>query len=92
MEKVVFTGARLFMKFPHLEYFSNRLKEIDCELVEVRDESYDVLKAEVKDAVAVVDIARKLDAGIIGAMERCKLILTLSVGYDCVDVKAANEK
>ena len=75
MEKVVFTGGRLFMKFPTLEYFVKRLKDIDCELVEVRDESNEVLKAELKDAVAVVVIARKLDAEIIGAMERCKVIL-----------------
>jgi len=92
MEKVVFTGSRLFMKFPNLEYFVNRLKDIDCELVEVRDESKEALKAELKDAVAVVLIARKLDAEIIGALERCKVIMMLSVGYDCVDVGAATER
>jgi D-3-phosphoglycerate dehydrogenase len=92
MDKVVFTGSRLFMKFPNLEYFVNRLKDLDCELVAVRDESNEILKAKLKDAVAVVLIARKLDAEIIGAMERCKVILTLSVGYDCVDVEAATEK
>jgi D-3-phosphoglycerate dehydrogenase len=92
MDKVVFTGSRLFMKFPNLEYFVNRLKDLDCELVAVRDESNEILKAKLKDAVAVVLIARKLDAEIIGAMERCKVILTLSVGYDCVEVEAATEK
>jgi len=92
MEKVVFTGHRLFMKFPNLEYFEKRLKDIGCELVSVNDEGDDVLKAQVKDAVAVVLIARTLDAGIIGALERCKVILTLSVGYDCVDVGAATAK
>jgi D-3-phosphoglycerate dehydrogenase len=46
----------------------------------------------VKDAVAVVDIARKLTEEIIGAMERCKVILTLSVGYDCVNVGAATSR
>lgn len=92
MEKVVFTGARLFMKFPDLEYFVNRLKDQDCKLVEVRDESNEVLKAELKDAVAVVLIARKIDAEIIGAMERCKVILTLSVGYDCVDLQTATDR
>ena len=80
MEKVVFTGHRLFMKFPNLEYFEKRLKDIGCELVSVNDEGDDVLKAQVKDAVAVVLIARTLDADIIGALEHCKIILTLSVG------------
>lgn len=92
MEKVVFTGSRLFMKFPDLKYFVDRLKDMNCKLVEVQDESNDVLKKELKDAVAVVLIARKLDAEIIGAMERCKVILTLSVGYDCVEVEAATER
>jgi len=92
MDKVVFTGGRLFMKFPDLKYFVNRLRDINCKLVEVRDESNEVLKKELKDAVAVVLIARKLDADIIAAMERCKVILTLSVGYDCVEVEAATER
>ena len=92
MEKVVFTGSRLFMKFPDLEYFVNRLKDLNCELVAVHDESNEALKEELKDAVAVVLIARKINAEIIGAMERCKVILTLSVGYDCVDVETATDK
>jgi D-3-phosphoglycerate dehydrogenase len=92
MEKVVFTGHRLFMKFPNLVYFEKRLKDIGCELVSVNDEGDEVLKAQVKDAVAVVLIARTLDADIIGALQRCKIILTLSVGYDCVDVGAATDK
>lgn len=92
MEKVVFTGHRLFMKFPNLEYFEKRLKDIGCELVSVNAEGDDVLKTQVKDAVAVVLIARTLDADIIGALEHCKIILTLSVGYDCVDVGAATDK
>ena len=92
MEKVVFTGGRLFMKFPNLEYFKNRIEKLGCKLVEVRDENDEVLKEELKDAVAVVLIARKLNADIIGVMKRCKLILTLSVGYDCVDVEAATAR
>jgi D-3-phosphoglycerate dehydrogenase len=92
MEKVVFTGHRLFMKFPKLEYFEKRLKDMKCRLVSVNDQGDDVLKAQVKDAIAVVLIARTLDADIIGTMEHCKIILTLSVGYDCVDVAAATDK
>jgi D-3-phosphoglycerate dehydrogenase len=65
---------------------------MDCRLVEVRDENDQALKDELRDAAAAVVIARKLDAEIIGAMECCKIILTLSVGYDCVDVAAATAK
>jgi D-3-phosphoglycerate dehydrogenase len=92
MEKVVFTGDRLFMKFPSLEYFAKRLKEIDCQLVEVRDKDDGALKTQLKDAVAVVLIARNLNAELIASMERCRIILTLSVGYDCVDVAAATAR
>jgi hypothetical protein len=68
MNKVVFAGSRLFMKFPDLDYFVKRLKAMDCRLVEVRDENDQALKDELKDAAAAVVIARKLDAEIIGAM------------------------
>ncbi len=92
MDKVVFTGQRLFMKFAKLDYFEKRLAEIGCQEVNVHDEDDEVLKQQVKDAVAVVLIARKITPDIIGTMKRCKLILTLSVGYDCVDVEAATRK
>ena len=46
----------------------------------------------MRHADAVVVLARRLDRAAIRAMERCRLILTLSVGYDCVDLNAATER
>jgi D-3-phosphoglycerate dehydrogenase len=92
VNKVVFSGQRLFMKFPQLDYFEGRMHEADARLVCVRDESREALVGEVEDAAAVVVIARTLDRELIAGMHRCRLILTLSVGYDCVDVAAATEK
>ncbi|MBN1835040.1 MAG: C-terminal binding protein [Spirochaetales bacterium] len=92
MNKVVFTGQRLFMKFPKLEYFESRMSEADAELVCVRDESPEALAEAARGAAAVVVIARPIDRQIVESMERCRLILTLSVGYDCVDVAAATAR
>ncbi|MBN1837189.1 MAG: C-terminal binding protein [Spirochaetales bacterium] len=92
MNKVIFAGQRLFMKFPKLEYFESRMSEADAELVCVRDESPGALIEAARDAAAVAVIARPIDRRLIETMERCRLILTLSVGYDCVDVAAATER
>ena len=92
MDKVVFTGRRLFMKFGTLEYFKRRAKELDLEVVSVRGEEEVELLEALRDAVAVVDIARPIRADLIDAMQRCRLILTLSVGYDCVDVARATRR
>ena len=92
MNKVVFTGQRLFMKFPKLDYFEGRMPEADAELVCVRDESPEALAEAAREAAAVVVIARPIDRPLIRGLERCRLILTLSVGYDCVDVAAATER
>ena len=89
MKKVVFTGRRLFMKFGTLEYFEKRAREHDLTIVSVRSEEGTELLEALRDASAVVDIARPIGADLIDAMERCELILTLSVGYDCVDVSRA---
>jgi len=92
MKKVVFTGRRLFMKFGNLDYFEKRAEENNLKLISVESEEKDDLRAAVRDAAVLVDIARPIRADIIDAMEKCELILTLSVGYDCVDVAYATEK
>ena len=92
MKKVVFTGRRLFMKFGNLDYFEKRAGENNLKVVSVESEEKDALLNAVRDAAVLVDIARPIGADIIDAMEKCELILTLSVGYDCVDVAHATEK
>lgn len=92
MHKIVFSGYRVFMKFGDLSYFKQRAKEAGMKVVGVRSESDDELKEEIRDASAVVVIARTINSGMIEAMQKCKIILALSVGYDCVDVRAATSK
>jgi D-3-phosphoglycerate dehydrogenase len=92
MKKIVFSGRRIFMKFGDLEYFEKRAKETGVKIVGVRSESDNELIKEITDASAVVVIARTLNAKTIERMDRCELILALSVGYDCIDVVAATKK
>lgn len=92
MKKIVFSGYRVFLKFKNMEYFIQRAEEAGMSVVGVRSENDEDLKEEVRDASAVVVIAREISSEMIEAMERCELILTLSVGYDCVDVRAATAR
>ncbi len=92
MKKVVFTGDRLFLKFKNFEYFEKRASEADLKIAYVQSENDNDLKKEVREASAVVLIARNINPDIINSMEKCELILTLSVGYDCVDLTAATRK
>lgn len=92
MKKILFTGQRLFMKFSDLDYFHRRAREANMQIVTVRDEDDRELIKQAADASAVVLIARNIHRGVIDAMKRCELILTLSVGYDCVDVDYASSR
>jgi D-3-phosphoglycerate dehydrogenase len=92
MDKVVFTGRRLFMKFGNLDYFEKRARENNLRILSLESEDHNDLLEALRDAVAVVDIARPIRAELIDAMQRCRLILTLSVGYDCVDVARATQR
>lgn len=91
MKRIVFAGQRLFMKFPDLGYFQKRLADAEATVEALHDETQAGLEEAVRGADAVVVLARRLDRAAIRAMQRCRLILTLSVGYDCVDVPAATE-
>jgi D-3-phosphoglycerate dehydrogenase len=92
MKKVVFTGFRMFAKFKDFSYFENRAAEAGLKIVYVKSDNDEDLIEEVKDASAIVLIARNITPRIIDSLEKCELIQTLSVGYDCVDVAAATAK
>jgi D-3-phosphoglycerate dehydrogenase len=92
MKKILFTGRRLFMKFADLGYFHRRAAEAGMRVVAVPGEDDRDLVDQAADASAVVLIARNIHREIIDAMQRCELIQTLSVGYDCVDVDHASSR
>jgi D-3-phosphoglycerate dehydrogenase / 2-oxoglutarate reductase len=92
MRKVVLLGNRLYMKFPDFDYFRERASEVDAEVAVTKGMSDEEILQEVKDAVALVVIGRPVSREMINAATECKLIMTLSVGYDVVDRQAATER
>lgn len=92
MKKVVLLGNRLYMKFPDFGYFRQRLSEVDAELTLTKGMSDQEILREVRDAVALVVIGHPITREMIEAADKCKLIMTLSVGYDVVDLEAATER
>ena len=91
MKRVVFAGDRLFRKFPNKQYFRDRLREVDVGLEYAEGADDSELRRLTADAAAVVVIDRRIDRALMEGMRHGELVMTLSVGYDCVDVGAATE-
>jgi D-3-phosphoglycerate dehydrogenase len=89
MRRVLFIGDRLFMKFPDFDYFHERLAEVNAEVISTAGMSDAEIVEAAHDAVALVDIARPITAEMIQACPSCRIIMTLSVGFDAVDVAEA---
>ena len=89
MKKILLAGDRLFMKFPALNYFESRAPEADAEIVSTKGMSDDEFIEAAKDASAICVIARPIPKKLIESAKKCEIIMTLSVGYDCVDIEAA---
>lgn len=92
MATILFLGERLFMKFPDFSYFESRAHEIDGEFLSTQNMSEDELFSVLPRADALVVIGRPITRPMIEAAQRCRLIMTLSVGYDVVDLDAATER
>ena len=78
------------MKYGTLDYFSERLERSGFGLISGAELSRESLIAAAADASAIVVIAHSVDRELLTAMESCEFVMTLSVGYDCVDVSAAS--
>jgi D-3-phosphoglycerate dehydrogenase len=92
VKKIVLSGERLFMKWRDLTYFERRAEEANAMIVPVYSEDENEFADVVKDASAIVVIARRVSHATIEKCSCCEIILALSVGYDCVDVDAATRK
>lgn len=90
--KILFLGERLFMKFPDFSYFESRVHEVDAEYVSSQGMSDAELFEVLPNADALVVIGRPITRAMIEAAVRCRIIMTLSVGYDVVDLAAATER
>lgn len=88
-KSVLFAGNRLFMKFAGLDYFSSRLNEAGFSVISGEGMDSRELETAAADASAVVVIAQPVTRRLLESMPKCEFVMTLSVGYDCVDVAAA---
>ncbi len=90
--RIVLVGNRLFMKFPNHDYMQQRVSVIDGLIVSTQGMSDEEILRELEQADGIVVIGHPVTASMIQRADRCKLIMTLSVGYDVVDVQAATER
>lgn len=92
VEKIVAAGDRVYMKFFDLDFFRNEAKKEGFRLVSFKSFDENEFISEIKDAVGLILIDRPLREKHISALDRCRVILALEVGYDFIDLQAATQK
>jgi len=78
--------------FPNLDVEQAILSAAGFELRSGNDKQVPALQALVAEADAVITQFAPINADVIGAMQRAKVIVRYGIGYDNVDVKAARER
>jgi D-3-phosphoglycerate dehydrogenase len=90
--KIVTAGDRVYLKYFDLQFFHDKAREADAELVAFKSFDENEFKKVVAGADALVVIDRPIRKDHLEVMERCRIILALEVGYDFIDVEAATER
>ena len=91
-KKIVTAGDRVYLKFFDLEFFHEKAREAGARLIPFKGFDEKEFKREIADTDALVLIDRPVHRSHIEAMQSCRIILALEVGYDFIDVAAATEK
>ena len=78
--------------FPNLELEHSILSAAGFELRSGNNKEIPALQALVAEADAVITQFAPINAEVIGAMQRAKVIVRYGIGYDNVDVQAARER
>jgi D-3-phosphoglycerate dehydrogenase len=78
--------------FPSLAIEESLIHAAGGELRSGNDKQVEALKRLVADADAVITQFAPINAEVIGAMQRAKVIVRYGIGYDNVEVKAARER
>ena len=78
--------------FPDLEIEERILKTAGCEVVARNCKTEDELIALVADADAVITQFARINAAVIGAMNRARAIVRYGIGVDNVDLDAARAR
>jgi D-3-phosphoglycerate dehydrogenase len=91
-KKIVTAGDRVYLKFFDLDFFHQKAKEAGARLAPFKEFDEEKFKHEISDADALVVIDRPLRREHFEAMQRCRIVLALEVGYDFIDLEAATQK
>ena len=78
--------------FTRLDIEQAILSAVGFELRSGNDKQVSALQTLVAEADAVITQFAPINAEVIGAMQRAKVIVRYGIGYDNVDVKAARER
>jgi D-3-phosphoglycerate dehydrogenase len=90
--KIVTAGDRVYLKYFDLQFFHDKAREAEAELVPFKEFNDDKFKEVVAAADALIVIDRPIRKDHLKVMNRCKIIQALEVGYDFIDVEAATER
>jgi len=88
MQKVVITDYA----FDTIDLEREALAPVGCRLESLKSGKDQALIDLVKDADAVITQFAPVNAAIIGAMQKCRVIVRYGIGVDNVDLKAAAAK
>ncbi len=75
--------------FPDTTIEQEELRRIDAEFVLASASDPETLKREGRDCDAAINVYAQLGADILGAWERCKVIVRTGIGFNTIDLEAA---
>ena len=84
--KIVTAGDRVYLKYFDLQFFHDKAREAEAELIAYKGFADGEFKAAIADADALVVIDRPIREDHLAVMEHCRIILALEVGYDFIDI------
>ncbi|UCF96177.1 MAG: C-terminal binding protein [Spirochaetaceae bacterium] len=90
--RIVTAGDRVYLKYFDLQFFHDKAKEADAELVPFKEMDDRRFKEAIASADALVVIDRPIRKDHLSVMTRCRIIQALEVGYDFIDVETATER
>jgi len=90
--KIVTAGDRVYLKYFDLQFFHDKAREAQAELIAFKGFDDREFKAVIAAADALVVIDRPIRKDHLAVMEHCRIIQALEVGYDFIDVQAATQR
>ena len=75
--------------FPDTTIEQEELRRINAEFVLASASDPETLKREGRDCDAAINVYAQLGADILGAWERCKVVVRTGIGFNTIDLEAA---